>query len=72
MANIPRLVAMETLLENIADKLVMDVKDGELPMNNEVLECLEAIVEAAKKTQIVRESAEMAREMSSAKYRLAC
>ncbi len=72
MANIARLVAMETLLENIADKLVMDVKEGELPMNNEVLECLETVVEAAQKTQIVRESAEREQELPSKKYRLAC
>ena len=72
MATIPRFVAMETILENIAEKLVEDVKTGDLPMDEQVMECLEALVTATKKTQIVRESLE-AKETAKPKqpYRLA-
>ena len=72
MATIPRFVAMETLLENIAEKLVEDVKEGALPMNEQVMECLEALVTATSKTQIVREMLESDEHLTSSKhYRLA-
>ena len=58
MINIPRLVAMETLLENIAGQMVIDVKTGDLPMHDKVLGALETIVEAARQTQVVREMME--------------
>ena len=72
MATIPRFVAMETILENIAEKLIEDVKSGDLPMDEQVMQCLEAVVDATKKTQIVREILE-AKQASTNKesYRLA-
>lgn len=71
MATIPRFVAMETILENIAEKLVEDVKEGALPMNEQVMECLEALVTATRKTQIVRENLEAEQGDTSQRYRLA-
>lgn len=71
MATVPRLVAMETILENIAEKLVSDVKEGTLPMSQQVMECLEALVDATQKTQIVREMVEIDLATSSKEYRLA-
>ncbi|MEO5362116.1 MAG: hypothetical protein H7838_00620 [Magnetococcus sp. DMHC-8] len=71
MATIPRFVAMETILENMTGKLVDDVKMGTLPMSEPVMECLEALVEATRKLQIVREMAESDEETGNQKYRLA-
>ncbi|MBF0402289.1 MAG: hypothetical protein HQL80_05685 [Magnetococcales bacterium] len=72
MATIPRFVAMETILENIAGKLVEDVKEGELSMTEPVIECLEALITATRKLQIVREIAEAELEAKAAPHRLAC
>ncbi|MEO5339004.1 MAG: hypothetical protein H7837_00600 [Magnetococcus sp. MYC-9] len=71
MATIPRFVAMETILENITGKLVEDVKEGSLPMSEPVMECLEALVTATRKLQIVREISEVEQESRAARYRLA-
>ncbi|MEO5348353.1 MAG: hypothetical protein H7836_01715 [Magnetococcus sp. YQC-3] len=71
MATIPRLVAMETLLENMTGQLVDDVKEGELAMNEPVLECLEALVTATKKLQTVRENLEAEQARPAKRYRLA-
>lgn len=70
MATIPRFVAMETILENIATKLVEDVQEGALPMDEHVMECLEALVTATRKTQVVRERLE-AQQTTSKQYQLA-
>ncbi|WP_130470977.1 hypothetical protein [Candidatus Magnetaquicoccus inordinatus] len=72
MATLPRFVAMETILENIAAKLVEDVQAGDLPMNEPVMECLEALITATRKLQIVREIAEAKEETNAARFRLAC
>ncbi|MBF0161425.1 MAG: hypothetical protein HQL88_03970 [Magnetococcales bacterium] len=72
MASIPRFVAMETILENITGKLVEDVKSGELSMSEPVLECLEALVTATRKLQIVREISEAGEQTTASSYRLAC
>lgn len=58
MATVPRFVAIETILENIAEKLVEDVKGGDLPMDEQVMECLESLLTATRKAQIVRERLE--------------
>ncbi|MBF0462868.1 MAG: hypothetical protein HQL87_15950 [Magnetococcales bacterium] len=71
MATIPRFVAMETILENITGKLVEDVKTGDLPMSEPVMECLEALVAATRKLQIVREISEAEQEVIPQRYRLA-
>ncbi len=71
MATIPRFVAMETILENMTSTLVDDVKTGELPMNEPIMECLEALIAATRKLQIVREMAEVEQEMNPKQYRLA-
>lgn len=72
MATIPRFVAMETILENITEKLIEDVKSGDLPMDEQVMQCLEALVDATKKTQIVREILEAKQtSIGSQPYRLA-
>ena len=71
MATIPRLVAMETILENIAGKLVEDVKEGALPMSQQVIECLESLVDATQKTQTVREMLETDQAATEKGYRLA-
>jgi hypothetical protein len=72
MGTLPRFVAMETILENIAAKLVEDVQEGALPMNEPVMECLEALINATQKLQIVREMAEAKEETLAARFRLAC
>ena len=71
MATIPRFVAMETILENIAGKLVEDVQEGTLAMSEPVMECLEALITATRKLQIVRENAEAEQEANPSQYRLA-
>ena len=71
MATIPRFVAIETILENIAEKLVEDIKEGALPMSEQVMECLESLVTATKKAQIVRETLEEQETGTSKQYRLA-
>ena len=71
MATIPRLVAMETLLENMTGQLVDDVKEGDLAMSEPVIECLEALVTATKKLQIVRENLEAEQAIPAKRYRLA-
>lgn len=71
MATIPRFVAMETILENITGKLVEDVQEGELAMSEPVMECLEALITATRKLQIVREMAEAAQGANPSQYRLA-
>lgn len=71
MATITRFVAIESILENIAEKLVKDVKEGDLPMDESVMECLEALVIATRKAQIVREGMEEKQGKASEKYRLA-
>ena len=72
MANIARLVAMESIFENIAGKLVVDVKEGNLPMSDAVLSCMETIVEAARKTQIVRELMEEQNATQAQNLRMVC
>lgn len=55
MSNVAKLVAMESILEQMTGELVLDVQNGKLGMNEQLMVCLEALVDATRKTQIVRE-----------------
>ncbi len=58
MASIAKLVAMESILEQMAGELVLDVQEGRIEVNEDFMQCMEAIVQSARKTQIYREKRE--------------
>ncbi|MBF0143790.1 MAG: hypothetical protein HQL57_08060 [Magnetococcales bacterium] len=68
MVNIPRLIAMEALLERMAEELVSDIREGNIPMDSKVVDSIEAIVDAARKTQIVRMRMESLETIESQTY----
>ncbi|MBF0449014.1 MAG: hypothetical protein HQL67_12520 [Magnetococcales bacterium] len=59
MASIAKFVAMESILEQMAGELVLEVQEGRTKVDEELMQCMESLVIAARKTQIVREKREM-------------
>lgn len=81
MASIAKLVAMESILEQMAGELVLEVQEGRTRVDEELMQCMESLVVSARKTQIFREKMEAAemkdlQEESAEEYqlrmRLAC
>jgi hypothetical protein len=60
MASIAKLVAMESILEQMAGELVLEVQEGRVKMDEELMQCMESLVTSARKTQIFREKKEAA------------
>ena len=60
MASIAKLVAMESILEQMAGELVLEVQGGKTLVDEEIMQCMESLVIAARKTQLVREKREAA------------
>ncbi|MBF0147728.1 MAG: hypothetical protein HQL84_13400 [Magnetococcales bacterium] len=58
MASIAKLVAMESILEQMTGELVLDVQSGRMGVSEELMQSLEALVDATRKIQIVRENME--------------
>ncbi|HIJ85283.1 MAG: hypothetical protein HW380_1463 [Magnetococcales bacterium] len=58
MASIAKLVAMESILEQITGELVLDVQSGRMGVSEEIMQSLESLVDATRKIQIVRENME--------------
>ncbi|MBF0453706.1 MAG: hypothetical protein HQL72_02685 [Magnetococcales bacterium] len=58
MASIAKLVAMESILEQMAGELVLEVQEGRTRMDEELMQCMESLVVAARKTQVFREKRE--------------
>ncbi|MBF0108163.1 MAG: hypothetical protein HQL76_03175 [Magnetococcales bacterium] len=58
MASIAKLVAMESILEQMTGELVLDVQSGRMSVSEELMQGLEALVDATRKIQIVRENME--------------
>lgn len=58
MASIAKLVAMESILEQMTGELVLDVQSGRMMVSEELMQSLESLVDATRKIQIVRENME--------------
>ena len=58
MASIAKLVAMESILEQMTGELVLDVQSGRMSVSEELMQSLESLVDATRKIQIVREHME--------------
>ena len=58
MASIAKLVAMESILEQMAGELVLEVQEGRTQVDEELMQCMESLVLSARKTQIFREKKE--------------
>lgn len=58
MASIAKLVAMESILEQMAGELVLEVQEGRTQVNEEMMQCMESLVISARKTQVYREKME--------------
>ncbi|MBF0447006.1 MAG: hypothetical protein HQL67_02280 [Magnetococcales bacterium] len=58
MASIAKFVAMESILEQMAGELVLEVQEGRTKVDEELMQCMESLVIAARKTQIAREKRE--------------
>ena len=60
MASIAKLVAMESILEQMAGELVLEVQEGRTLVDEQLMQCMESLVVAARKTQVFREKRELA------------
>jgi hypothetical protein len=58
MASIAKLVAMESILEQMAGDLVLEIQEGKTQVGEELMLCMESLVSSARKTQIFREKVE--------------
>ena len=58
MASIAKLVAMESILEQMAGELVLEVQEGRTKVDEEMMQCMESLVTSARKTQLFREKME--------------
>lgn len=58
MASIAKLVAMESILEQMTGELVLDVQSGRMGVSEELMQCLESLVDSTRKIQVVRENME--------------
>jgi hypothetical protein len=58
MASVAKLVAMESILEQMAGELVLEVQEGRTQVDEELMQCMESLVVSARKTQIFREKME--------------
>ncbi|MBF0356957.1 MAG: hypothetical protein HQL70_00035 [Magnetococcales bacterium] len=78
MASIAKLIAMESILEQMAGELVLEVKEGRAQVNEELMQCMESLVVSARKTQIFREKKEaeevqeLRDEITGEQRRMAC
>ncbi len=60
MASIAKLVAMESILEQMAGDLVLEIQQGKTQVDEELMQCMESLVTSARMTQIYREKMEAA------------
>lgn len=67
MASIAKLVAMESILEQMTGELVLDVQSGRMSVSEELMQGLESLVDATRKIQIVRENMEVSAGLDSEK-----